>query len=74
MMSSTLYDRLKWCALILLPALAVFIASLGELYQWQDSQQWSATCNLLAIFLGTLLQRSSKKYRLNQQARLKERE
>lgn len=69
--SSTLYDILKWIALVFLPAVAVCIASLGEVYQWQFSQQWVATCNIIGIFIGALLQRESKHYH-QQQSRSKE--
>ncbi len=56
------YDTLKWIALILLPALAVLVGGLGDLYQITYRDQVVQTINLLATFLGALLQISSHHY------------
>lgn len=62
-MSNAVYDRLKWLALIGLPAVAVLLQGLGELYSLPLTEEWVGTVNLLAVFLGSLLQLSSQHYR-----------
>lgn len=61
-MSNELYDRLKWVALVLLPALAVLAAGLGDIYQLPATDLGVATINLWAVFLGSVLQLSSQNY------------
>lgn len=61
-MSNTVYDRLKWLALIGLPAVAVLLQGLGELYGFSLVEEWVGTVNLFAVFLGSLLQLSSQHY------------
>lgn len=61
-MSNQLYDIGKWLVLVFMPALAVFISSVGELYGWSDVSVVVATVNLVAVFLGSILQLSSQKY------------
>lgn len=56
------YDAGKWLVLIFLPAFAVFVGGLGELYGWGNSAIFVATINLTAIFLGSILQLSSQSY------------
>ncbi|MGX7108511.1 phage holin [Facklamia miroungae] len=62
MLSNQLYDLSKWIVLIFLPALAVFIQGMGELYLWDSASRWVGVINLLTIFLGSLLQISSYHY------------
>ena len=56
------YDALKWLVLIFLPALAVLASGLGDLYAWAPTSQLVATINLVAVFLGALIQKSSLDY------------
>ena len=56
------YDALKWLVLIFLPALAVLVSGLGDLYGWAPTSQLVATINLIAVFLGALIQKSSLDY------------
>lgn len=56
------YDVLKWVVLIFLPALAVFVKSLGDLYMWQEVDLMVMTINAFTAFMGTLLQISSENY------------
>lgn len=51
---------LKWSVMVLLPALAALIGSLGELYQWQDAPKWVATVNIVAVFMGNLIYKQVK--------------
>lgn len=56
------YDVAKWVVLVFMPAFAVFIGGIGELYGWMDTALIVTTINLLTVFLGSILQISSKKY------------
>lgn len=61
-LSNSVYDLGKWLVLVFLPALAVFIQGLSQLYQWQEGDQWVAVVNLITVFMGSLLQLSSHYY------------
>lgn len=61
-LSNATYDRLKWLVLIFLPALAVFLKGLADVYSWTQVGEWVAGINLFSIFLGSLLQVSTKYY------------
>ncbi|MBG9981042.1 phage holin [Facklamia sp. DSM 111018] len=61
-LSNQSYDRGKWLVLIFLPALAVLIKGLGELYLWQPVDLVVTSLNLITAFLGTILQISSHHY------------
>ena len=56
------YDVSKWIVLIFMPAFAVLVNGLGELYSWESTTIMVSTINLVNVFLGTILQLSSKKY------------
>ena len=44
-MSNQLYDIGKWLVLVFMPAFAVFISGVGELYGWIDVGVVVATVN-----------------------------
>lgn len=56
------YDVGKWLVLIFLPALAVLLGGLGDLYSWTNTTTIVTTVNLVTIFLGSVLQISSSKF------------
>ena len=64
-LTNQMYDVSKWIILIFLPALAVLIGGLGEIYQWVNTSVLLTTLNLFTVFLGSLLQLSSQKYHQN---------
>lgn len=64
-LSNEYYDIGKWIVLIFMPALAVFISGVGELYGWVDTAIIVTTINLVTVFLGSILQLSSQKYNGN---------
>ena len=57
-----LYDRLKWLALVFLPALAVLVAGMGQVLAWSQVDRYVSIINLWTVFLGALLQVSSNHY------------
>ncbi|MBR7928325.1 phage holin [Aerococcaceae bacterium zg-ZUI334] len=61
-LSNRLYDVLKWLVLIGLPALAVLVKGLGDIYGWFQAEQMVALTNLIAMFIGSLIQLSSHHY------------
>lgn len=61
-MKNESYDLGKWFVLIFLPASAVLIGGLAELYGWGNGLILVATINLFTIFLGSILQISSQFY------------
>ena len=57
-----LYDTGKWVVFIFLPAFAIFMSGLGDLYQWEGTADLMVTINLVAVFMGSILQISSYHY------------
>lgn len=60
--TNQVYDSLKWVALVALPALGVFITQVGQLYTWAPTDQVVQVIQMVAVFLGSLLQVSSYYY------------
>lgn len=60
--SNAVYDKLKWIALILLPAFATLYLGLKEFWPIPYPEQISGTIMLIDAFLGAVLQISTKKY------------
>jgi hypothetical protein len=60
--SQPLYDRLKFIAQIILPALGTFIFAVGGLWGWRYTVQTVGTITSLDLFLGAILQFSSAQY------------
>jgi len=56
------YDIGKWIVLVLLPALAVLVGGLGELYGLVNTPMIVTTVNMVTVFLGSILQISAKQY------------
>jgi hypothetical protein len=63
--SNKTYDILKWVAQLLLPALATFVMSLGNIWGIPYSEQISLTLVALDTALGVVLGISTKSYNSN---------
>lgn len=61
-MRNETYDILKWIALILLPAVVVFVTTLGEIWGLPYTTQIAATIAAIDTLLGACLQVSSSNY------------
>lgn len=61
-MSNRTYDLLKISALIVIPAIATFVGTLGETWNWTYSGQIVATINALSVLLGTIVTKLSSDY------------
>lgn len=60
--SNAVYDKLKWIAQILLPALATLYFALSKVWNLPYSEQIVGTISAVDVFLGALLQISTKNY------------
>lgn len=60
--SNSLYDKLKWIAQILLPALGTLYFALAKVWNLPYSEQVVGTITAVDTFLGVLLGISSKNY------------
>ena len=61
-MNNKIYDVIKYLSLICLPALAVLVASLGQIWGWADADKITLTINAVALCLGALIGVSSYQY------------
>lgn len=61
-LSTKAYDALKYVALIVLPALATFYLTFGQLWDFPATEKVAASIVAFDTFLGLLLRLSSKSY------------
>lgn len=55
-LSNEWFDRLKWCAICLLPALSTFVVVISRIWGWADLGSLIAqTITAVAVLLGALL-------------------
>jgi len=64
--SNAVYDKLKWIALILLPALAALYVAVAKYWNLPYPEAISGTIMAIDAFLGAILQISSKNYNNDQ--------
>lgn len=62
-MPDKVYDILKYVALIVMPALAVLVTAITEIWHIPYGPEISGTITALDVCLGSLLQVSNAKYR-----------
>lgn len=65
---SRVYDILKWLGLIVLPALAVFVNTVGPAWGWPHVDAIVTTLNALGILAGALIGVSAIKQHLDRAA------
>ena len=65
---SRVYDILKWLGLIVLPALALFVNTVGPAWGWPHVDAIVTTLNALGILAGALIGVSAIKQRLDRAA------
>lgn len=61
-LSDSVYNKLKWIALIVLPAIATLYITLAQIWGWDYSEQIALTITAIDTFIGVVLGISSKKY------------
>lgn len=62
-MTNKVYDILKWISVIVVPAIVVFINTLGKVWNWQYTTEITATISAIGVFIGAVIQISSAKYK-----------
>lgn len=60
--SNKLYNILKYVCMIALPALIVFLSTLGDIWDWGWMPRIVATISAVDVLLGALLQISTNNY------------
>lgn len=68
-MSNKVYDVLKWIVVIVVPALVLFVNTLGEIWGLTFTAEISATISAIGVFLGAIIQISSYKYSKDQETK-----
>lgn len=61
-MNNKTYDVIKWIVVTVLPAASVFVAALGHIYGWGNTDAIVATLNAIAVFLGATMHISTASY------------
>lgn len=56
------YDVMKWVVMTVMPALAVFISTVGKALNWEYTELSVTLLNALTMFLGASLGLSSANY------------
>lgn len=69
-LSNKLYDRLKYIALIALPAIQVFWLTIAKIWSLNYGMEIGATIGACALLLGTLLGVSSEQYKQDGQTKM----
>ena len=62
-LKDSVYDVLKWIALICLPALGVAYSALAGGWGWPYADEIARTVNAICVLLGALLGISTAEYR-----------
>lgn len=62
-MSNKTYDKLKYIALYVLPALATLILTVGSIWQIPYSEAIAGTVTAIDTFIGALIGISAKNYK-----------
>lgn len=62
-MSNKVYDVLKWIAMVVLPAIGTAYAGLAVIWGFPCGEQIMGSIGIAEVFLGTVLQISSAKYK-----------
>lgn len=61
-MNNKTYDAIKWIVVTVLPAASVFVAALGHIYGWGNTDAIVATLNAVAVFFGATMHISTASY------------
>lgn len=61
-LNNRVYDVLKWCVLVLIPAATSLYVGLSMVWQWPFAEEIAKTSSLVCAFLGALLGISTHYY------------
>ena len=62
MLSNRVYDILKWCVMIAIPALTTAYVGLSGIWGWPYAEEVAKTSAVICTLLGTLLGISTAQY------------
>ena len=62
MLSNRVYDTLKWCVMIAIPALTTAYVGLSGVWGWPYAEEVAKTSAVICTLLGTLLGISTAQY------------
>lgn len=62
LLSDSMYNKLKWVALVLLPALGAFYFGVAQIWGLPKAEEVVGTITVVDTFLGVLLGLSTKSY------------
>lgn len=62
MLSNNVYDILKWCVMIAIPALTVAYVGLAAIWGWPYAEEVAKTSAVICTLLGALLGISTAQY------------
>lgn len=62
-LKNSVYDKLKWVAILLLPSLATLVAVIFKIWNLPYGNEIAQTITALATFLGAILGISSVQYK-----------
>ena len=68
-MSNRTYDILKISALIIIPAIATFVGTLGETWGWINTDKIVVTINAISVLLGSIITKLSSDYHKKKEER-----
>ena len=61
-LNNRVYDVLKWCVLVLIPAATSLYVGLSMVWQWPFAEEIAKTSSLVCAFLGAILGISTHYY------------
>lgn len=64
-MKNTTFDKLKWTAIIIIPAIATFVGTVGVATSWPQTDIAVTIITAVGVFLGSVLGVSSREYNKN---------
>ena len=62
MLSNRVYDTLKWCVMIAIPALTTAYVGLSGVWGWPYAEEVAKTSSVICTLLGALLGISTAQY------------
>ncbi len=64
-MDNNTYDKLKWIAMIVIPAVATLVGTVGVSVGWAQTDLAVTIITAVGVFLGTVLGVSNQNYNKN---------
>lgn len=61
-LSNKAYDVIKWIVTVFVQAFITLYMTLAQIWNWQDPEKVVLSVSAVAVFLGVLINLSSKKY------------